>query len=417
MPEQIINEHSKNKNAATSTLPTHYFDKIKVLPNSILARVILAFLTTAGIFYINIMPAVVNGLKEGLAFTSQQAGFVSSANLYGAALGALSAVFLIKHIRWQRWSYILLLALIAIDTLCIFITEPITMIVIRAMHGLTGGLLVGIGFCIISRTSEADRTFGYLLLIQWGLGGLGIMYLPGLVPEYGTSALFASLATFTLVTLAMLPFLPHYSIEKVTKPSTDDPDITARQSRLPLLLNLFGIFLFQAANMGLFAYMISLGKADGLSTAFMSNALGVASWVALLGAFLVIVIGTKYGRTVPVVSAILLTALCSWVLHFSSSEMVYLIANIIIGITWAFVLPYLFGICSELDKSGQMAALGGFASKMGLASGPMVAALMLSGENYQQVINFAVIGLIFCAVVVIKPAKSLDKQKSLINQS
>lgn len=408
MSEQTSNVHPSNERPTMPILATNYFAKIKVLPNGIVARVILAFLTTAGIFYINIMPAVVNGLKEGLAFTSQQAGFVSSANLYGAAIGALSAVFLVKHIRWQRWCYVLLLALIAIDAMCIFITEPMTMITIRAIHGLTGGLLVGIGFSIISRTSEADKTFGYLLLIQWGLGGLGIMYLPGLVPAYGTSALFASLVTFTIVTLIMLPFLPHYAIEILVKPLTDEQKIKATPSRLPLVLNLFGIFLFQAANMGLFAYMISLGKADGLSVEFMSNALGVASWVALIGAFLVIVIGTKYGRTIPLVIAILLTAFCSWLLHFSSSEMVYLIANIIIGITWAFVLPYLFGICSELDKSGQLAALGGFASKMGLASGPMIAALMLYGENYQQVINFAVVGLVFCAIVILKPARSLD---------
>jgi MFS family permease len=155
--------------------------------------------------------------------------------------------------------------------------------------------------------------------------------------------------------------------------------------------------------------MISLGKAEGLTVKFMSNALGIASWVALLGAFLVIIIGTKFGRTIPLIFSILITALCSWLLHFSHSETVYLIANIIIGITWAFVLPYLFGICSELDKSGQMAALGGFASKMGLASGPMVAALMLSGENYQQVINIAVVGLVLCTIIVFIPARVLDK--------
>ncbi len=387
----------------------------KVAPNSIFARVFLAFLTTAGIFYINIMPAVVNGLKEGLGFTSQQAGFVSSANLYGAALGALSAVFLIKHINWQRWSYALLVILIAIDLCCIFIESPMMMIIVRALHGLTGGLLVGIGFSIISRTSEADKTFGYLLLIQWGLGGLGIMYLPGLVPEYGTSALFISLVAFTVATLAMLPFLPLYEVitaENYAKNNTENNAQNLQNKtikRQPLILNLIGIFLFQAANMGLFAYMISLGKAEGLTVKFMSNALGIASWVALLGAFLVIIIGTKFGRTIPLIFAILITALCSWLLHFSHSETVYLIANIIIGITWAFVLPYLFGICSELDKSGQMAALGGFASKMGLASGPMVAALMLSGENYQQVINIAVVGLVLCTIIVFIPARVLDK--------
>jgi hypothetical protein len=79
-----------------------------VAPHGMLARIFLAFLTTAGIFYINIMPALVSGLKEGLNFTNQQAGFVSSANLYAAAAGALLAVFIVKHIPWKSWAYVIL---------------------------------------------------------------------------------------------------------------------------------------------------------------------------------------------------------------------------------------------------------------------------------------------------------------------
>ncbi|NQZ05723.1 MAG: MFS transporter [Algicola sp.] len=393
-------------NAQVSTLPptTNY----KVAPDSVVAKVILAFLTTAGIFYINIMPAVISGLKEGLHFTNQQAGFVSSANLYGAAAGALAAVFLVKKIDWRLWSYRLLFMLIAIDSVCIAIETPEVMIAVRALHGVVGGLLVGIGFSVISRTAEADKTFGYLLLIQWSLGGLGLMYLPALVPEYGTAALFISLLCFTVVTLLMLPFLPDYSVKEADKTQSADLQ-TSKVERLPLALTLFGIFLFQAANMGLFAYMIALGRAEGLTLDFMSPSLAVASWIALVGAVLVIVIGTKFGRTVPLAAAILLTAFCSWVLHFSASESVYLYANIVIGICWAFVLPYLFGICAALDKAGQLAALGGFASKMGLATGPMVAAFMLGEDNYGQLVNIAAIGLIACAVVVIKPARLLDR--------
>jgi len=378
----------------------------KVDPNGILARVMLAFLTTAGIFYINIIPAVVSGLKEGLAFTNQQAGFVSSANLYGAAIGALSAVFLIKRINWRTWSYALLITLIVIDSACIFIESPNLMITIRFIHGLTGGLLVGIGFGIITRTSEADKTFGYLLFIQWGLGGLGLMYLPELVPVYGTTALFIALIAFTAITLVMMPFIPQYKIEKSASQKDQAPVIQKK----PLYFNLAAIFLFQAANMGLFAYVIGLGRARGLTIDFMSPALAYASWIALIGAFLVIIIGTKYGRTIPLVSSILITALCSWLLHFSDSEQVYLVANIIIGVTWAFSLPYMFGICSELDKAGQLAALGGFASKLGLASGPMVGALILTNEQYNTVINVAVFGLILSAICIIKPATLLDKK-------
>ena len=182
-----------------------------------------------------------------------------------------------------------------------------------------------------------------------------------------------------------------------------------RIQKKPLYFNLAAIFLFQAANMGLFAYVIGLGNARGLTIDFMGPALAYASWIALVGAFLVMLIGTKYGRTIPLVTSILITALCSWLLHFSDSEQVYLVANVIIGVTWAFALPYMFGICSELDKAGQLAALGGFASKLGLASGPMVGALILTNEQYNTVINVAVFGLVLSAICILKPAKLLDK--------
>ncbi|WP_248289609.1 MFS transporter [Thalassotalea sp. Y01] len=393
---------------ATSTSNENPMNKsYKLAPNSAIARVCLAFLATAGIFYVNIMPALVNGLKEGLMFTNQQAGFVSSANLYGAAIGSFAAVLMIKKINWRRWSYGLLMSLLVIDLLCVYIESASVMIAVRGLHGITGGLLVGIGFCIMSRTTESDKTFGYLLFIQWGLGGLGIMYLPAMVPVYGTGILFISLIAFTLITLLMLPFLPSYPVSKESSSTAKSKVLT-----LPLMLTLAAIFLFQAANMGLFAYVIGLGKAEGLSLDFMSPALAMASWIALLGSFLVIIIGTKFGRSLPILLSVMLTAICTWLLHYSEVESIYLITNVVIGITWAFALSYLFGLCSEFDKAGQMAALGGFASKMGLASGPMVAAMLLGDDHYGLVINISAMALIACALIAMQPAITIDKRIS-----
>ena len=50
----------------------------------------LAFLATAGLFYVNIMPALVDGLVKGVSFTVEQAGYITSANIYGAAFGAFA---------------------------------------------------------------------------------------------------------------------------------------------------------------------------------------------------------------------------------------------------------------------------------------------------------------------------------------
>ncbi len=380
-------------------------------PNSEIARVLLAFLATAGLFYVNIMPALVDGLIEGLGFSNREAGFVGSANVYGAALGAFSAVFVVKHINWRIAAVILLFGLMAFDLASMFITNANVLTGTRFLHGCIGGLLVGIGFAVISRTTHADRTFGYLLTIQFGLGGLGLIYLPGLVPEYGTTALFLSLLAFSFVTLLMLPFLSDYPPKETAAAAA-----TRSNHKKLAALALVATFLFQAANMGIYAFAIGIGKHAMLEMNFISGALGIAAWVAITGSILVILMSTKFGRLIPVGIAIVLTAFGIWLLHFSDVKpggwetSVYWWSNVLVGITWAFVISYLLGMCSEFDSTGQMAALGGFASKMGLASGPAVAAMVVGESNYGLLINISIIALVGCLLVMILPARALDRE-------
>jgi len=381
----------------------------KVSPNSMKARVFIAFLATAGLFYVNIMPTIVSGLIEALGFTNQQAGNVASANMYGAALGALSIVFLIKRLNWRLVSVFFLCGLIAIDLISIKLSDPMTLTIVRFIHGLVGGMLVGTGFSLIARTHEPDRTFGVLLFVQFGFGGLGIMFIPGMVPEYGTQILFYSLVAFSVVTFMMLPFLPDYAIS---------PDKTKKDQAkgngikwLPLSLTLATIFLFQGANMGLFAFIIGLGQHYSLEMGFISTTLGIANWLGLVGAGLVIAIGSRLGYLRSVLAGILLTALAIWALLYSNVPWIWIVSNGLIGITWGFTISYLLGLASRFDTSGQMAALGGFASKMGLASGPVVTAMILGEDNYEMIIMVAAIVMIISAVTIWLPSRQQDRGK------
>lgn len=389
-----------------TSLPPKFAGRRRLAPHSEWARVALAFLATAGLFYVNIMPALVEGLIEGLGFSNREAGLIGSSNVYGAALGALAAVFLVKHIRWRRAACWLLLMLIALDLLSMLLRLPLVLVGVRFLHGCVGGMLVGIGFAVIARTRQPDRTFGYLLTVQFGLGGLGVMLLPPLVPLYGTSVLFLALIGFSLATLAMLPFLDDYPVAVCR---ADAPPPAAVRWR-PLLAVLLALFLFQAANMGLYAFIIGMGKHYGLRMALISPTLGAAAWVGILGSMLVVVMATRYGRWWPLLLGMSLTVLGTLLLHWSGQPWAFLLANCGVGITWAFVIPYLFGMCAHFDPVGQMASLGGFASKMGLASGPLLAALLLGDNRYDLVINAAVIALLACMVVALRPAALLDRE-------
>jgi len=379
----------------------------KVPEDSLVASVLLSFLATAGLFYVNIMAALVDGLISGGGLTAKQAGLVASANVYGAAVGALTAVFIIRRLPWRPTAITVLLGLITIDLASTLLRDPQVLIAVRFLHGLVGGLLVGVAFAVIARTRTPDRTFGMLLVVQFGLGGLGLMFLPRLVPIFGPGVLFLALAAFSLATLAMTPFLGAYH----AAPRVAKADPRAPTRWIPLVLVFAAIFLFQAANMGLAAYIIGLGKSAGLNLGFITETLGAANWIGALGSVLVVVMGIRFGRFWPVVAGLALTLGGTWAFHFSGLPWVFLVANIGTAITWAFVIPYLLGMSAAFDKAGQMAALAGFFSKMGLASGPALAAFVAAGGEYDGLINISVLGLALSGVAAAAPALLLDRQR------
>ena len=67
---------------------------------------------------------------------------------------------------------------------------------------------------------------------------------------------------------------------------------------------------------------------------------------------------------------------------------------------------------AEFDKAGRASAFGGFISKLGLASGPMVAGWVLAGGGgFPALVNLALAGLAISAVVMAVPASTLDRAR------
>lgn len=376
-------------------------------PDGFPASIMLSFLATAGLFYVNIMAAIVDGLVSGLGISDSAAGDIGAANIYGAAFGALAAVFVVKRIPWRPLAIVCLIGLIAIDLGSIVIADPKVLILVRLAHGIIGGLLVGVSYAVIARSGKVDRTFGVLLFVQFGLGGLGVMVLPRLVPLYGVAPLFIALALFSAAALAMLPFLDRYPPKQ--KAAASGGGI----AWAPLLMTLTAIFIFQAANMGLLAYIIRLGIDYGLDRNYVSMALGLATWVALAGPGLVIFLGGRYGRFPLLLAGMILTLGGTAMFHFSAAPAAYMLANCGTGITWGAVMAYLLAMASQFDGAGRTAAAAGFISKLGLATGPFAAGkLIAAGFGFAGLINVALIGLALSMVVMLVPARRLDREKA-----
>ncbi|WP_374570658.1 MFS transporter [Phenylobacterium sp.] len=393
--------------ARLNTSPSRFAVR-KVAPDGLVASILLSFIATAGLFYVNIMAALVSGLQDGLGFSARSAGLVASMNVYGAAIGALAAVFFVARVRWKPVALVLICALICIDLVSTRVTSPGALMTLRFVHGLVGGMLVGIGFAVIARTRTPDRTFGMLLVVQFGLGGLGLLVLPGLVPKFGTPVLFLALAAFSLCAGLMLPFTSDYPPREAS-PSPAASPAAALARWAPLSAALLAVFTFQAANMALGAYIIGLGRHYGLSLRFISDTLGAANWIGALGSALVVAVGLRWGRLWPIVLGAAVTVAGTLAFLRSDLAWVFVAANIVTAAVWAFVIPYLLGLCAAFDVGGRSATLAGFSSKLGLASGPALGGVLLGETHFPRLVVLAVVGLCLSAAFASPPARRLDQ--------
>ncbi len=376
--------------------------------DSILNAFFLSIFATAGLFYVNLGGSFLSAFVDGLNIQRDAAGFIVSANKYGAAFGGLLAAIFIKKLVWRKSAYILLLLLISIDIISSQISNANLLIFIRFLHGSIGGFLVGIGLSVIARTSFPDKVFGMLMVVQYSFGSVGIFTVPRLVDAFGYSAVFFVLITFSIMTLLILPIIPD-PVEK--KVAVNKSGILSFRAKVLLTVCLMSLFLFQASNMGVADFAFELGKDIDLTNKEISNLLTIANVISISGGVLAYLIATRFGRTLPLLIGFSIASLFTYLLNFSENITIYFIANSVTGITWGFVIPYLLGLAATFDKYGQMAALAGFVSKIGLASGPLIASFLIIDFGFNVIINLAAFGLLLGCILAVYASK----QSSIVN--
>ncbi len=376
--------------------------------DSILNAFFLSILATAGLFYVNLGGSFLSAFVDGLNIQRDAAGFIVSANKYGAAFGGLLAAIFIKKLVWRKSAYILLLLLISIDIISSQISNANLLILIRFFHGSIGGFLVGIGLSVIARTSFPDKVFGMLMVVQYSFGSIGIFTVPRLVDAFGYSAVFFVLIIFSIMTLLILPIIPNPEGKKV---AVNKSGTLPFRAKVLLTVCLMSLFLFQASNMGVADFAFELGKDINLTNNEISNLLTIANVISISGGVLAYLIATRFGRTLPLLIGFSIASLFTYLLNFSENITIYFIANSVTGITWGFVIPYLLGLAATFDKYGQMAALAGFVSKIGLASGPLIASFLIIDFGFSAIINLATFGLLLGCVLAVYASK----QSSIVN--
>ena len=373
------------------------------------ARFALGMIPTAGILYANVTPLIVSSLEQHPNFTPESAGFTFAANMYGTTIGGLLVIALVRDLPWRPSCAVLAVLIAAADLTSIWVGDPVWLAGTRFIHGLLGGAIMGFGSLLIVRAGQADRTFGIMIALQMLLGGLFAASLAPLISSHGVFPVWLCLVLYSLLVLCVIPFLHDYG--QADLPEHSVPGASHRAPILVVAAAGFALFAFQSGQMAAYAYIYEIAQSYGFSNTFIgwTNAAGI--WVGAPAALFVSFWSTRSGYVRPALcgSALAAFSVAGLVVQ---SELIYFIASLGLGMFFSFVIPYLLALVAEMDRTGRLASVGSFLSSFGLATGPFLAAALLSlGAGYRDVVWFGVVLMLIAACSTILPGRYLDKTR------
>lgn len=378
---------------------------IKKLPSdSLLSYLLLAWVTMSGLAYINFLPALMNALAGGIGFTDAEAGQVIAANGYGALLGNIIAVFLVRRFSQRVMVFAFLLLLATMDILTMWISDFSALIAWRLLAGVLGGLSLGIAFSFFAHLENTDKAFGLLLFIQFGIGSMVIYLMPSLELIWGAYAAFYVMAGFALMSVMFLVFLPDF-------PSANKTVQGSESSSKPnghMLLILVAICAYQMATSAIWAYVGLIGQAAGLPVEDVALYIAVTGLLGLLGAMLPVISGNRFGRLNWIVSGTLLSVMAAILMNYSSVLIVYGLSMAVLFFSWPAVQSYLLAIIAETDRSGQLSTVAAFVSYLGLASGPLLASELLGNDDFSILLNVSAGVFLLSLFLLLKPVRAQE---------
>lgn len=370
------------------------------------ARIVFAILESAGILYANLSPVIVSGLARLDRFSPETAGYVFSANMAGTALGGLLAIFLVRKLPWRMTSVILLLLLMVFDFASALTSEPTHLYFLRSAHGLCGGLLIGVSLAVIARMLNPERTISLFIMLQLIVGGTLTLLLTPLIATEGPQVIWFSLMGLSALALLLLPFLGEYPMAAETHSSDGVPKRAPWRFIIPAML---ALLFYQAGEMAAFAFVIEIGLSHALELSFISSVVAGSLWVGGPAALFVTWWATRSGRLRPLTVSLFMMAAAVSLLSLPIQP-AYLAANLGFGIFFSISFPYLMGVASELDNSGQMGAVAAFSGNLGLAIGPLVAGFLAADGRYGEVVMFGVAAIVAGWLLAVPAGRMLDQR-------
>lgn len=320
-------------------------------------------------------PAIVDGMIELLRYEPSSASLVASGELTGAALGTLG-IAMVRNLRWRQTAGLSLLAVVLLDALSAIPGSWQWLMLVRTLAGVAEGAGLGVMTAALAASGNSDRWFAVFVTGNLTLGSVAIALLYRLREVAGMPGMYGFLGILAVTGLLLLPWFP----TRAASPAGTPAAMSAASRRGSDGATKLGFLAIVLVFVGLGSTWVLIGQVGawcGLSPVEVGNRLAAATAVGAGGALLLALVGTRFGRVGPLLSAVGMLAASCALMVLAPTPLVFGVAVCVYMLGWTVSLPMLLGMMAELDPSGRSAVASVGLQSGGMAAGPALAAGLL----------------------------------------
>ena len=351
---------------------------------------------TLGALTIMVVPGFVMLLGGQSSLDDRQLGYIASWDINASAATIGIATFLIARWSWRQLAA-LGLVLIVVGSMLTALNHTYTAIVAaRVCAGFGEGLAIAVSFAALGSAANPDRAFGIYLIVGLTASAAILAALPSLESRFGSAAVFEVMAALTLLSAALLPWLPKGAADPAAAGAPAAPI-----SRHLAAGGLVGVFLYFIAQGAVWSYFERIAAASAIDPIVTGEALGISSFAGVGGALAAVALVAPCGRRWPLILSGVISLASFGLLHGHVTATELMIAGILFNFAWNLAQPLLSGVCSDADCRGRIVVAMGCIQTVGFGIGPALTATLLRDHDYGPSLWVSAVVLVVSVVVVL----------------
>lgn len=281
----------------------------------------------------------------------------------------------------------------------------------RVVAGVGSGLVGAAGTASAASAIAPERVFAIITVVHNLLLSAQFKALPYVLAETDPSGGYLLMAGAGAVLMPSFFWLlpPRSNADASESPVKL---LLAAPNRRLAVVALLGLFIYETAQSGVFAFVDQLGIRAGIDKYARGDALSVTGFVGLVGGVFAFLVGARLGRMWPILIGMGGNVAAAVGLTLCEGATAYIALNLLWSAAYNFLSPYVLGALAAMDDRGRWAVAGAALWNAGTVPGPWIAGILVERGGYLTLAGLSLFTGVVCMAMYAVVLRRLQKREA-----